>query len=64
MRIPAHHRRQRFSYLTKIQRAGSFAAYEKEHTDALVAIFLPKFPHLPAEVVRHIVVCWAHCGFY
>ena len=62
--VPAHLRRQRFSYLTQIQRAGSFAAYEKEHTDALVAIFLPKFPHLPAEVVRHIVALWAHCGYY
>ena len=62
--IPAHLRRQRFSYLTQIQRAGSFAAYEKKHTDALVAIFVPKFPHLNADVVRHIVKLWAHCGYY
>ena len=62
--VPAHLRRQRFSYLTQIQRAGSFAAYEKKHTDALVAIFVPKFPHLNADVVRHIVKLWAHCGFY
>ena len=48
--VPSHERRRRFPYLKKILRAGSFAAYEKEHTDALVAIFLPKFPHLPAEV--------------
>jgi len=62
--VPSHERRRRFPYLKKVLRAGSFAAYEKEHTDALVAIFLPKFPHLPAEVVRHIVALWAHCGFY
>ena len=62
--VPSHERRRRFPYLKKILRAGSFAAYEKEHTDALVAIFLPKFPHLPAEVLRHIVALWAHCGFY
>ena len=62
--VPSHERRRRFPYLKKILRAGSFAAYEKKHTDALVAIFLPKFPRLPAEVVRHIVALWAHCGFY
>ena len=62
--VPSHERRRRFPYLKKVLRAGSFAAYEKKHTDALVAIFLPKFPHLPAEVVRHIVALWAHCGFY
>ena len=62
--VPAHLRRRRFSYLTQIQRAGSFAAYEKKHTDALVAIFVPKFPHLNADVVRHIVKLWAHCGYY
>ena len=62
--VPSHERRRRFPYLKKILRAGSFAAYEKEHTYALVAIFLPKFPHLNADVVRHIVKLWAHCGFY
>ena len=62
--VPSHERRRRFPYLKKILRAGSFAAYEKTHTDAFVSIFLPKFPHLPAEVVRHIVALWAHCGFY
>jgi len=62
--VPSHERRRRFPYLKKVLRAGSFAAYEKEHTYALVAIFLPKFSHLPAEVVRHIVKLWAHCGFY
>ena len=62
--VPSHERRRRFPYLKKILRAGSFAAYEKEHTDALVAIFVPKFPHLNADVVRHIVKLWAHCGYY
>ena len=62
--VPSHERRRRFPYLKKILRAGSFAAYEKEHTDALVAIFLPKFPHLNADVVRHIMKLWAHCGYY
>ena len=34
------------------------------HADALVATFAPKFPVLPAEMVRHIVFYWAHVGFY
>ena len=62
--VPSHERRRRFPYLKKILRAGSFAAYEKKHTDALVAIFVPKFPHLNTDVVRHIVKLWAHCGYY
>ena len=52
------------TYLETIHTAGGFKAHEKQHADALVAIFAPKFPVLPPEMVRHIVFFWAHVGFY
>ncbi len=53
------------AYLEKIHNTpGGFKAHEKRHADALVATFAPKFPVLPAEMVRHIVFFWAHVGFY
>ncbi len=51
-------------YLETIHTAGGFKAHEKQHADALVATFAPKFPVLPPEMVRHIVFFWAHVGFY
>ena len=52
------------AYLETIHTAGGFKAHEKQHADALVATFAPKFPVLPPEMVRHIVFFWAHVGFY
>ena len=52
------------AYLEKIHNTpGGFKAHEKQHADALVAIFVPKL-RLPPEMVRHIVFFWAHVGFY
>ena len=51
------------AYLETIHTAGGFKAHEKQHADALVAIFVPKL-RLPPEMVRHIVFFWAHVGFY
>ena len=31
---------------------------------SLAAIFEPKFPKLPAEVIQTIVAFWAHVGDY
>ena len=51
-------------YLEKIHNTpGGFKAHEKQHADALVAIFVPKL-RLPPEMIRHIVFFWAHVGFY
>ena len=44
-----------FAYLEKIDAAGTFKAYEKEHRQELTAIFLPKFPLLPAEMIGRIL---------
>ena len=45
-------------------RTGGFGAYEKAHRQRLTAIFLPKFPSLPAEIVSHIVSFGFNCGCY
>ncbi len=48
----------------KVYKAGGFNAYEKAHRQRLAAIFLPKLPSLPAEIVSYIVSFGFHCGCY
>ena len=52
------------SYVRRVNGAGGFHAYEKEHLAALVATFAPKFSHLPEEVVGVVMMFYAHVGFY
>ena len=61
-RIPTQFDRAHAPYVDTVARAGGYAQYEKAHRTRLAAIFLPKFPSLPAEVVHHIVSIWADCG--
>ena len=50
-------------YLRKVyETPGGFPAYEKAHRQRLTAIFLPKLPSLPAEIISHIVSFGFHCG--
>ena len=35
--------------------AGSYKAYENAHRQRLVAIFAPKFPHLPADMLGRVL---------
>ena len=52
-------------YLRKIvEYPGGFRAYALAHRQRLTAIFLPKFPFLPAEIVSHIVSFGFNCGCY
>ena len=44
------------AYIENIRAAGGYQAYEKAHRQRLVAIFLPKFPRLPAEMLERIVI--------
>ena len=39
------------AYIAKIRAAGSYRAYERAHRQRLVAIFAPKFPRLPADML-------------
>ena len=45
-----------FLYLQKVMELGSFAAYESLHLAALAKVFVPKFPGLPEELVRLVLV--------
>ncbi len=58
--VPAN---RRDAYLKKIAATpGGYHAYERAHRTRLAAIFIPKFPILPVEVIHHIVSIWADCG--
>ena len=51
------------AYLRKIAATpGGYPAFERAHRARLAAIFIPKFPRLPVEVIHHIVSIWADCG--
>ena len=56
--------RRAHPYLGKIEAAGGWKKYERAHLRSLSATFVPKFPHLPAEIVPLIVQFWAHVGDY
>ena len=44
------------AYLNKIAATpGGYPAYERAHRTRLAAIFIPKFPRLPVEVIHHII---------
>jgi hypothetical protein len=59
--LPPYERRK--AYLTKIaETPGGYPAYERAHRARLAAIFVPKFPRLPVEVIHHVVSIWADCG--
>jgi len=52
------------NYANAVFAAGGYVPYERAHRQRLVAIFVPKFTWLPAEVVPTIVEFWAHVGHY
>ena len=43
------------AYIAKIRAARSYKAYERAHRQRLVAIFLPKFPTLPVEMLGRVL---------
>ena len=50
-------------YLTRIERAGSFANYQKQQRAKLMAMLAPKMDHLlPPELVSHVITFWGHLG--
>ena len=52
------------NYVSAVAAAGGYVPYERAHRQRLIAIFVPKFTWLPAEVVPTIVDFWAHVGHY
>ena len=43
------------AYVDRIRAAGNYKAYENAHRQRLVAIFAPKFPHLPADMLGRVL---------
>ena len=43
------------AYIEKMTAAGGYRAYEKAHRQRLVAMFLPKFPTLPVEMLGRVL---------
>ena len=61
--LPPAPRTFQHAYLKKIAATpGGYPAYERAHRTRLAAIFIPKFPGFPVEVIHHIVSIWADCG--
>ena len=52
------------AYLQKVTAAGGIRAYERNHLNALVATFAPKFDQLPKELVRLVAEYAFHVGDY
>ena len=52
------------AYVNAVAAAGGYVPYARAHRKRLAAIFTPKFPQLPEEVVPTIVEFWAHVGHY
>ena len=50
-----HNRAYVEPYIEKVRAAGGYKAYEKAHRQRLVAIFLPKFPTLPVEMLGRVL---------
>ena len=51
-------------YLSRIERAGNFANYQKQQRAKLMAMLAPKFSHLlPPELVSHVITFWGHLGW-
>ena len=51
-------------YVNAVAAAGGYVPYARAHRKKLAAIFIPKFPQVPAEVVPTIVEFWAFLGHY
>ena len=47
--------RQTRAYIERIRAAGGYKAYEKAHRQRLVAVFLPKLPHLPHLLLGRVL---------
>ena len=52
------------AYVNAVAAAGGYVPYARAHRKELAAIFIPKFPQLPEEVVPTVVEFWAHVGHY
>ena len=54
-RYATYDQRTACTYIDRIRAAGGFKAYETAHRQRLVAIFAPKFPHLPTDMLGRVL---------
>ena len=60
-----HRQPEARKYLLRVQAAGGWKRYERAHRMRLTkTLARVAFPHVPTEVVSHIVDLWAHVGYY
>jgi len=52
------------AYIERIRAAGGFKAYETAHRQRLVAIYAPKFPHLPTDMLGRVLEYSYNVGGY
>ena len=52
------------AYVDRIRAAESYKAYERAHRQRLVAIFAPKFPHLPTDMLGRVLEFSFNVGGY
>ena len=52
------------AYIERIRAAGGFKAYETAHRQRLVAIYAPKFPHLPTDMLGRVLEFSFNVGGY
>ena len=60
----ADHQRPACAYIESIRAAGGFKAYETAHRQRLVAIYAPKFPHLPTDMLGRVLEYSYNVGGY
>ena len=60
-----HRQPEARKYLLRVQAASGWKRYERAHRMRLTkTLARVAFPHVPTEVVSHIVDLWAHVGYY
>ena len=52
------------AYIERIRAAGGFKGYETAHRQRLVAIYAPKFPHLPTDMLGRVLEYSYNVGGY
>ena len=57
-------RRTACAYIERVRAAGGFKAYETAHRQRLVAIYAPKFPHLPTDMLGRVLEYSYNVGGY
>ena len=50
-----HDQRTACAYIERVRAAGGFKAYETAHRQRLVAIYAPKFPHFPTDMLGRVL---------